>query len=386
MALTDDEVRALAQADVKGELKFLTPSEIEQMQLQEQLAKNQPIVNEQPAEPPTGTPPAENPVVQNTVEPPVETPKEPTETPEAILEKITEGKIKNVDELKALLEKSNTPAEDIDPIAKSINEARKKGLDIKAWAAQQLVDVDSYSHSEVALEYLMQTKGWSKDKATTYLENKYFTNEHYEDLADAPREYKVMQIELEDLANEARQYFNSQKIDLDKFVQTQPNIAEMQQKLTEFYQTEEANKQQRQKLAEYIDSSLQGFNSYSFNYTYTDTNAKEAAAEVGLKLNEEQVKRGAEMLKDPQKLIDALTNGGKNMDVKGLVAKINLLTDEKLLSEMFADTRARSTEDYIKKLKNVGAPSIPTYNPNVNAHDEERKRINEILGTMPVVR
>lgn len=400
MALSDEEARALAQADVNGTLKFLTPSEIEQMQLQSQLLANQnpeqqpveqqpvieqPVnnvetnVTEQPAAPAAEPTNVEQPVVEQKVE-------VVTESPDSILEKISEGKIKNTAELKAVLERANVPQEEIAPVAKSINEAIKKGISIKDWAAQQLVDVDALPNAQLAEQYLMQTKGWTKEKAALYLENKFYTNEQYDDPSEAPREYKIAQIELEDLAAQAKQYFNSQKIDLDSFVASQPNVNELQSQLNQFYQAEQAKKQQNEKLAEYIDSSLQGFNSYSFNYNYTDTNAKEATAEVGLKLNEEQVKRGAEMLKDPQKLLDALTNGGKNMDVKSLVAKLNLITDDKLFSEMFADTHARSIEGYVKKLKNVSAPQIATVNPMTYNADEERQRIQEVLKNMPVVR
>jgi hypothetical protein len=380
---TEEEIKAFAN----GEMKQIPYSEIEQMQLEERLEQQFVPVEEQGQSEQVQTE-AQTEVVNTQVKltetQPAEQPQ--VETTEAILEKITEGKIKNTEELKALLEKANMPQEEIDPIAKSITEARKRGLDIKAWASQQLVDVNSYSNSDVALEYLIQTKGWSKEKATNYLENKYYTNEQYDDISEAPREYKIAQIELEDLAGEARKHFNSQKIDLDSFVANQPDVSQLQAEVLSYRQQQELSKQVNQKLSEYIDSSLKDFNNYSFKYTYTDTDAKEASDEVGLKLNEQQVKKGADMLKNPQLLIDALTNGGKDMDVKKLVAKINLLADDKLMSEMFADTRARSTEAYIKKLKNVGAPTIPTVNPTTYDVSDERRRIQEVLKSMPVVR
>ncbi len=383
---TDEEVRAFAQGEMQAisadeVANMNTMQEVEQrLGIGEEPAQNDPPqVEQQPAQ-------EQQPATVENIE--VPTPEavkvaESAETPEALLEKISGGKIKSAEELTAFLEKANTPQEEIDPIAKSFNEALKKGLKPKDWAAQQLVDVDSYSNKDVALEYLMQAKGWDKTKAKTYLDNKYYADEQYEDINDAPREYKVAQIELEDLANEGRKYFNSQKIDLDNYTPNIPIVSELQGQLEQIRQQQEYAKQESQKLAEYIDSSLKGFNKHSFQYSYTDTNAQEATDEVGLTLNEEQVKRGADMLKDPRLLIQALTNGGKDMDVKKLVAKLNLLVDDKLFSETLADTRARSTEDFVKKLKNVSPPSIPTYNPaNYNIEDE-RARIREALGSMP---
>lgn len=381
---TEEEIKAFAA----GNFETITHDQLMQQaqteQRFEEIQTPQEQVNEpapQVVEPPIVTP-AEPIVEQQPSEPVVQQ----AEAPEAILEKISEGKIKSTEELKALLEKANTPQEDITSIAKSLDAAVKNGLNPKDWAAQQLVDVDSYSTNEIVKEYFKQTKGWTDKKAQEYLEAKFFINEQYDDGDTVPREVVAARFELEDIAQQAKQHFNSQKIDLDNFSVEIPRVKELETQLFQINQQRELERQANEKLAEYIDSSLKDFNSYSFKYNYTDTNAQEAADEVGLKLTEEQVKRGANMLKNPQLLIEALTNGGKDMDVKKLVAKINLLADDKLFSEMFADTRARSTEAVIKKLKNVGAPSIPTVNPKNYDISEERNRIQQILKDMPVQR
>jgi len=394
--LTPEQQAEMAKQFAEGTIEEVTPNNIADMEHQARMQQQFGDPDGEPANEGGGEPIAE-PVNEPAAEPKgeptdnsgepapqAEEPKSAEVNYEAILKELTKGKVSSVDELLAKLEKADAPQEDIDAVAKSLNEARKKGLDTKQWAAQQLVDIDSYSQVELAKEYLKQTKGWTDKKVQDYLEAKFFINDEYGEDDDAPREYKAAQFELEDLAEKAKGYFNANKINLDSFEADIPKVKELQSELDKVYNEKISNQQAQQQLAEAIDSSLRDFKNYSINYDYKDINAKEAKGTLGLTLTEEQVKNGAEMLKEPIKLLKALSKGG---DFKEVLAKLTILTDDKLFSDMLSDQHARSVEAYIKTLKNSSGSAIPTVNPNfAKNQSEERQRIMDVLKDMPEVR
>lgn len=398
--LTPEQQAEMAKQFAEGTIEEVTPNDIAEMQqqanLQQQFGDPNPQGEEgqqQPENTQADTPPPvigdegeaadQAPVVETKVD---EQPKTAEVNYEAILKELTKGKVASVEELMAKLEKADAPQEDIDAVAKSLNEARKRGLDTKQWAAQQLIDTNAYTDAEVVEAYLAATDpSLSKEDIKELLDAEYYVSEKIEEGDEVPREIRAARIKLKREAAKAREYFESNKINLDSFEAEIPKVKELQAELEKVYNERNINQQAQQQLAEAIDSSLRDFKNYSIDYNYKDINSKEAKGTLGLTLTEEQVKNGAEMLKEPVKLLKALSKGG---DFKEVLAKLTILTDDKLFSDMLSDQHARSVEAYIKNnLKNSSGSSIPTINPNfAKNQSEERQRIMEVLKDMPEVR
>ncbi len=381
--MTLEEKEAAAREYMAGKTETFTGAEVEEQRQQYEMLQN--LEGQQPVETtPTDEPPATD--QQPSVDTPAADEPIPVEIkPEInhadLLAELSKGKVKSVEEFMAILEKADTPQEELDAVAKSLNEARKRGLDTKQWAAQQLVDVDSFSQVELAKTFLIQTKGWTEKKAQDYLEAKFFINDKYEEGDDVPREYKAAQFELEDLAATAKGYFNANKIDLDSFHSENPQVKEMKEQIDKFNEYQSNQQALHKQTAEAIDSSLKGLKEYTIGYNYKDINAKEAEGTLALSLTEEMVSASAEMLKDPVKLLKALSPKG---DFKEAAAKLTLLTNEKLFSDVLSDNYARSVESFVQKnIKNASSVSIATAPHDINLTSEENKRAKEFMGGMP---
>ncbi len=386
--MTPEEKEAAAREYMAGKTETFTQAEVEEGRQHHEMMQNlegSATVEKQPEEQPVLEKVEE--VVEKIAE--VKTEEAQSETKleinhADILAELTEGKVKSVDELKAILAKADTPQKEINAIAKSLHEAMEKGLNTKQWAAQQLVDVDSYTQVELAKTYLIQTKGWTDKKAQDYLEAKFFINDKYEEGDDVPREYKAAQFELEDLAETAKGYFNANKIDLDNFQAENPQVRVLQEEISKFNEYQSNQQALQQKTAEAIDSSLKGLKEYTIGYNYKDINAKEAEGTLALNLTEEMVSASAEMLKDPAKLLKALSPNG---DFKEAAAKLTLLTNEKLFSDVLSDNYARSVESFVQKnIKNASSVSIAMSPPDINLTSEENKRAKEFMGGMARLR
>jgi hypothetical protein len=287
-----------------------------------------------------------------------------------ILAELSGGKIKSAEDLKAILEKADTPQKEINAIAKSLNDAMERGLSAKQWADQQRVDVDSYSNVDLAKEYLKQTKGWDDKKVEAYLENKYLIDETPEEGYET-REYKLAQIELEDLAETAKKHFNSQKIDLDNFQADIPELKQTKEKLTAYEQQIQNSKLEQENLAKFIDSSLNDVKDFSFEYSYKNSEAKDAKDSVTVQFTEEQIKNGKEIMKSPAKLLQMFSKDG-NLDAKEMLAKIIFLTDQSAQNAFANDIRAKEREEMTLSLKNANFKGAPAHRGQVTPSKDDK--------------